>query len=384
MINYLNYGRLWRVYGRSLLRYGTLRRFWNALRTEVAYRRRQVDVRSVPYVLHLEPLYFCNLSCPLCDRQTYPEARRKEGGRLPMQLVDRILEEIGDDLIQCQLYGLGEPLLDWPLTRQIVQKAHTHRIFTVVYTNATLIRPEMAEEIVTSGLDYIACAIDGVTQETYGRYRVGGKIEQAFEGLRLLCEARRKHGSRIDIEWQYLVNRHNAREMEQAQKMADEMGVYLRFANTHGIEGVPELQEEWLPETGDPKWQAARVERGKTIAPFPCYYLWRSLVVNSNGQMARCPRYPNTAQVGAVEGSIRAHYNSPETQRARQLFVAGSVPTGDFPMPCNNCAYFQREHGGPNINKQTGIDPMARRAFPESIPLELRPHTAVVPRDDLK
>ena len=33
VLNYRDYGRLWRVYGRSLLRYGTTRKLVNALRT---------------------------------------------------------------------------------------------------------------------------------------------------------------------------------------------------------------------------------------------------------------------------------------------------------------------------------------------------------------
>ena len=76
MLNYKNYGRLWRVYGRSVFKYGTLPKIWNALRTESAYRKRQIDVTSSPYILNVEPLYYCNLECPLCDRQGFNLARR--------------------------------------------------------------------------------------------------------------------------------------------------------------------------------------------------------------------------------------------------------------------------------------------------------------------
>src|SRR4051794_9085148 len=103
-LNYKNYGRLWRVYGRALLRYGSLTKLLNALRTEVAYRRRVADVRSAPFILFLEPLYYCNLDCPLCDRQVFPEARKKDAGRLSLELFDRILNEVGDYLFQCQIF----------------------------------------------------------------------------------------------------------------------------------------------------------------------------------------------------------------------------------------------------------------------------------------
>src|ERR1700712_5305243 len=97
LFNYRDHGRLWRVYGRSVMRYGSIKKFINAARTEWAYRRRVADVRSSPYILFLEPLYYCNLDCPLCDRQIFPDARSgSEAGKLSLELYDRILEEVGD------------------------------------------------------------------------------------------------------------------------------------------------------------------------------------------------------------------------------------------------------------------------------------------------
>src|ERR1700722_5990403 len=138
LINYRNPGRLWRVYARSLLRYGSPKKIFNALRTEYAYRRRISDVRSMPYILFLEPLYYCNLDCPLCDRQVFPDARPgKQAGKLSMELFDRLLAEAGDYLFQCQIFGQGEPLLDWPRTAQIIEKCRRRRIFTLLSTNCT-------------------------------------------------------------------------------------------------------------------------------------------------------------------------------------------------------------------------------------------------------
>ena len=65
LLNFRNRDRLWQVYAASVLRYGTPKKIANAVRTELAYRRRVADVRSAPYILLLEPLYYCNLECPL-------------------------------------------------------------------------------------------------------------------------------------------------------------------------------------------------------------------------------------------------------------------------------------------------------------------------------
>lgn len=352
MLNYKNYGRLWLVYGRSIFRYFSLRKTLNALKTEFAYRRRHTDVKSLPYLLSIEPLYYCNLVCPLCDRQGFHDARREDAGRLPLEVLDKILDELGAYLWQCQIFGLGEPLLDWPRTKAIVQRARERRVFTLVSTNCTLVTPEMADDIVTSGLDHLVCAIDGISQESYGKYRVGGRVDVALANLKMLADAKAKHHSKIEIEWQFLVNKYNESEIEAARGIAEDIGVFIRFAPMRGMEWDEKLQERWLPQAA--QWQDGRVAPGEAISPYPCYYLWRSLTINSNGAISRCPIFQNVGQYGNLlqAPTVMSLYNGPSSQRARELFKKGEVATGEFPNPCNNCAFFHREHGGENLGKQ--------------------------------
>ncbi|MCW3095761.1 MAG: hypothetical protein JWL77_1379 [Chthonomonadaceae bacterium] len=371
MLNYRNYGRLWRVYGRSLVRYGSVKKMWNAVRTEAAYRRRASDVPSTPYILNIEPLYYCNLDCPLCDRQIFPTARKKDAGRLPHEIIDKIFDEVGDYLYQCQIFGQGEPMLDWKRSEYIIEQAHKRRIFTLLSTNCTLITPQIAQEIVEGNLDYLVCAIDGTSQESYSVYRVGGKVEDALRGLRLVCAERDRQRSDIHIEWQFLVHRHNIHEIAEAQKIADELKVTLRCSPLAGMEWNPDLQEYWLPQTE--KWQDRRKSAGISIYTWPCYYLWRALIVNSNARLARCLIYQNVAQYGDLNtGSVMEFYNGPESQRARLLFRKGAIPDGDFPSPCKNCAYYEREHGGPKMDKGSSIGMPTSHGTKFTIPLEPR------------
>jgi len=344
LLNYRDYGRLYKVYGRSLLRYGTSRKVINALRTEYAYRRRISDVRSAPYILFLEPLYYCNLDCPLCDRQVFPDARKgKNAGRLPLDLFDRLLDEVGDYLFQCQIFGQGEPLLDWKLSRKFIERSHARRIFTLLSTNSTLIKPQVAEELVTCGLDHLVCAIDGISQTSYETYRVGGEVEVALDGLRQVLQAKRKHRSRTFVEWQFLVHSRNEHEVEPAREMARKLGVHIRFAPLRGMEWDSDLEKEWLPQTGPWSAKDPHAAAGNT---FPCYFLWRSLVLNSNAKVARCLIYQNVAEYADLnQVSVLQAYNDPSAQRARQLFSRGHVAPGEFPSPCTSCSYFARHHG---------------------------------------
>jgi MoaA/NifB/PqqE/SkfB family radical SAM enzyme len=368
LLNYRNYGRLWRVYGRSVVRYTTARKVLNALKTEWAYRRRIADVRSYPYILFLEPLYYCNLDCPFCDRQVFPDARkgREAAGKLSLDLFDRILDEMGDYLFQCQIFGQGEPMLDWARTRAIIEKCHRRRIFTLLSTNCTLITPKSADELVTCGLDHLVCAIDGISQESYAKYRVGGNVEQALAGMRHVVEARRRHRSGTEIEWQFLVYKDNLHELPRARKLAADLGVFLRTSPMRGMEFDDDLQREWLPDassTDGAPYQAGRITDGQTIYPWPCYFLWRSLVLNSNARVARCLVYQNVAEYGSLnDSSVHALYNHPSAQRARQLFSRKPVPDGPFPSPCNNCSWYERHHGGPNLGKHASLRAAAAEA----------------------
>src|SRR5207248_773425 len=148
--------------------------------------------------------------------------------KLSLELFDRLIDEAGQYLFQCQLFGQGEPLLDWPRSKAIIQRCHRRKIFTLLSTNCTLITEVMADDIVTSGLDHLVCAIDGVSQESYEKYRVGGSVECAMLGMKRVLDARRRLRSGIEIEWQFLIHKGNAHELEAARKLAAELGVYLR------------------------------------------------------------------------------------------------------------------------------------------------------------
>jgi MoaA/NifB/PqqE/SkfB family radical SAM enzyme len=262
-------------------------------------------------------------------------------------LIAQIFDELGDYLYQCHIFGNGEPMLDWETTRAIIVEAGRRKIFTLVSSNCTIMTPEVAREVVTSGLDHMVCAIDGVSQKAYGQYRVGGNAEDALAGMGMLVEARRETGSRMNIEWQYLVHTHNVHEVEEARALADELGVYLRLSPMGGFEDV-ETAREWLPS--EERWRDAQPKKAPR-RDFHCYWLWRGIVVNSNGQLGRCPGESNVHQLGSIrDGSIMSIYNGPTSQRSRRLFSKRPVTDVDFPSPCRTCNYFNRRNG-PGINE---------------------------------
>ena len=69
-------------------------------------------------------------------------------------------------------------------------------------------------------------SIDGVTQEVYETYRVGGRLDRVMDNLNLLAEAKREMGSATPhVEWQFIVMRQNEHQMDEARALAGRMAV---------------------------------------------------------------------------------------------------------------------------------------------------------------
>ena len=120
------------------------------------------------------------------------------------------------------------------------------------------------------------------------------------------------------------------------------------------MEFHPDLQDEWLPS--NPEFAVARQQPGEVVNEWPCYFLWRSMVLSSSGTLTRCPIYENTSAYASFpEVSMLEAYNGPATQRARQLFSRKPVSDGEFPRPCTHCSFFGREHGGEYLDKHGSL-----------------------------
>src|SRR5262245_20753679 len=92
-------------------------------------------VRSRPVKLVVEPTNTCNLSCPVCftgDGQVSRPRRAR-----PLELYHRLLDEIGDSLMQIDLGNWGEPLLAKHLP-EMIEAASRRGISTVMSTNFSI------------------------------------------------------------------------------------------------------------------------------------------------------------------------------------------------------------------------------------------------------
>lgn len=97
---------------------------------------------------------------------------------LETHVFNKILDEVGPALAYLIFYFQGGPYLH-PLFLDMVREASSRGIYTATSTNAHYLDEKNAEKTVASGLNRLIISIDGVSQEAYEQYRVGGKIGRA-------------------------------------------------------------------------------------------------------------------------------------------------------------------------------------------------------------
>jgi MoaA/NifB/PqqE/SkfB family radical SAM enzyme len=335
----------------ALLRHAGVRKTANVLLVEAERLSRRTHLRGKPYYYFVDPCNVCNLRCPLCPTGTGDLARSR--GLMSLAEYQVLLEKIAPYAVEVSLHNWGEPLLNKDIY-DIIGLTSRRGIATNLSSNLSLDKPDLAERLVTSGLEYLIVSLDGVTQESYGEYRRRGDIKLVFDNLRAIVETRRRLKRKTPvIEWQFLVFPHNEHEMDAAREMAPRLGVdKLRFRSP----GLPyeqmynrDLQEKWMP-TNPAYWDLhpGRLRKDGYLWDEPCYYLYRSMTVNPGGGVAACCIVYREAQDfgNLVRQDLDTIWNNRQYVASRDLFTRTGMAThlraGTI---CDGCFLFKRHLG---------------------------------------
>ena len=237
----------------------------------------------------VEPTNFCNLKCPLCPSGNGQMTR--ERGNMGIDDFKRLIDDAGDYLVLLMLWNQGEPFINKDLL-EMIRYARSKRIPTMTSTNGHFIRTkEQARDVVRSGLSEMIVSLDGVDQETYEKYRVGGKLEKVITGTRLVAEAKRELRSKTPlINVQFIVFRHNEDDIAEAERLAKEVGAdkfLIKTAQVYTDDDaatflpVEDLYRRYEDGEGGQRQVKGQPAKG-------CKVLWYSSMVNWNGDVAPC------------------------------------------------------------------------------------------------
>lgn len=125
----------------------------------------------------------CNLRCPVCPTKVL----KRDKGNMKLNTFKEIVDRL-PPLKYMQLYFMGESMLN-PHIFQMITYAEDQGYETHIVTNSTTLNKQY-QRMVDSGLSKLIVCLDGFTNESLNKYRVGSDAEQIKEGIKNLYEYR--------------------------------------------------------------------------------------------------------------------------------------------------------------------------------------------------
>ena len=238
-----------------------------------------------PTHLQIEPDAHCNLRCVVCPVTT---GLGRPIGRLKFRVFKDLIDEIGDYVFLILLWDWGEPFLNKEIFGMIAY-AQKKSIKIVSSTNGHLFeKSEHVEGVIESGLDALIIALDGITQESYERYRQGGNVNTVLKAIRNIVHRKKElNVSHPFINVRTVVMKHNEVEIQQIKSLVQKIGgdaLTLKTMNPY------DSDESLLPSKrryrrfsymADGK---TRIKRKRN----PCKHLWNMPAIHWNGCVCMC------------------------------------------------------------------------------------------------
>jgi radical SAM protein with 4Fe4S-binding SPASM domain len=215
---------------------------------------------------------------------------------MSMGTFTRIIDQMFPYVRYLSLYYLGEPLLCEHLP-QMIRYARHHKIKVCVSSNLNILGNQQADSLIESKLDYLIVSLDGTSQESYEKYRIGGDYKKVIENVRLLIDRKNEKKSLYPrLVLQAVIFRHNEHEIPKLRALADQLGleISIRQGALGGKGQSPPvtkdsiLAEKWLSPNKTYHKEYDYLSDKSHLIDDPCYFLWKAVAINWDGTVFPC------------------------------------------------------------------------------------------------
>lgn len=301
-----------------------------------------------PAAAAIEACSNCQLRCPLCPTTRGENLESVGRGALSLDNFRKFLED-APSVKEVELGNYGEVFLNKQLP-DILALAHQRGVKTQINAGANLnnASDEALQAVVKHQLQILRVAIDGITQESYAKYRVRGNLANVIANVRRINQLKKEHNSQFpQLIFQFVVFGHNQHEMAHAKVMAKLLNMQLEFKHNFTPDQLAVIDKEAVrQELGHADRKEFEAANGQHYRRSLCLSLWHSPQVNWDGRLLGCSRNvwghfgPNVFEVGLVQAT-----NSPRMESARQL-VSGQVTEDTIgphgaDLPCYSCGVYR-------------------------------------------
>jgi radical SAM protein with 4Fe4S-binding SPASM domain len=241
----------------------------------------------------------CNLDCVHCYINQPAGSRSVRDKELSTSQAIEILDQAADSgVLFLNLTG-GEVMLRSDFT-EIYKHAIQRGIIVTLFTNGTLLTPEIADLFAEWRPLSVEISLHGATQESYERVtRLPGSFERLNRGIKLLLERN------VPMYLKTTLNTENFHELDSMRAFAEAFGLKYRYDGIlwPRINGDPSPFEYQIPmefligldeketERRDERSKLAEVAKGRTSRDpyvYRCGAGLTSFHINSAGMMSIC------------------------------------------------------------------------------------------------
>ena len=298
---------------------------------------------SMPLHMQFELASVCDLRCPVC-----PAGRQEVARAAPFlapELFARVMSEVGPYLLTASLWGWGEPLLH-PHLDEILRIAGQYPVVNLLSTNGQrLARPEVQTALRGHPPAQLIVALDGITDESNSRFRVGARLAPALDGVRQLAEWKRRTSAQLPVlHMRFIVMKHNQHELPEVERFARAHGFEVLSLRTLSIIDVPEpdqMVRGLLPDAVELRAYAYDAEQRKRHGDFVCQEPFWFPTLFADGTLVACDQDHNAQRpLGRVDPqtSFRSVWRSQQAARVR-----GQIRDRPHSLSfCRNCPYADR------------------------------------------
>ena len=277
-----------------------------------------------PELISLEIASSCNLSCVHCPphlKEFKDEVRKF--GMMNIDLFRKLMDEIdqhGNRAIA--LHKDGEPLLHPKIVEvlQRVKKNNEHTVY--ITTNAHPLKPKISEAIFENKIDVLNFSIGAATEKFYDKVR-GCNFNKVIDNIKYFLELREKSIWKPKVLVQII-------NLPQFSEMESELKAFKKYWSDFDVE-----LQVWEQLT----WGVFNKDNTKNIKRYPCYSLWESTFINSDGKAsACCMDWQQKLLTGdANKNSIKEIWQGHQQKKLRKMHIQkieDQLPT------CPTCNYW--------------------------------------------
>ncbi|OGS37403.1 MAG: hypothetical protein A2506_08445 [Elusimicrobia bacterium RIFOXYD12_FULL_66_9] len=289
--------------------------------------------RIHPHTLYIEGTNICNARCVFC---AYPQMKRAKS-TMPLETFERVVEQylalghaevdltpiVGDPFADRHLFER----LDFLASHPAVRGFH-------FYTNAILMKPEIAERLASYDRRFtIFCSFGGFDRQTYHTIMGVDKFEEAVANIRGLIDAKERKGSAISIQVNLRVPKGN----EQG-----EFWDYLLRGKREGLIALDAVDDfdNWGGDISEPTLrQAGLVPKLPPVHRGPCRRLLTGPTILADGRVNAC--CCRDVEATLTIGDVGSQPLSDILSGAPIRGLLERHARGDYPKACRDCTRYE-------------------------------------------